>query len=188
MASGEVHKLYHDKLYLPAIALGIIESIFFYLIKVPFYNPITFMVFYLIFYYLGERYISPDLDLLSMTNQESRLFQLKKKNIILGLIGLFWMIMCLVYAWTIGKHRSFWSHSLPFGTIFRVIWFILIPLLFITNWIASFNEWLIKDWFYQFYCEYWLINLLLGSFFSLLFGDSIHSILDSSYFKRINIK
>ena len=186
MSDGVTHKKAHDKLYPVAIILGLVESFIF--IKLPYYNVYSFWLFYIIFYALGENYISPDLDLISMTKEESNLFQLKKKNIILGLIGLFWMIMCLIYAWIIEKNRSFWSHGIGIGTILRILWFLIVPLLSLMNWIASINGWAIKDYFYEFYGEFWMLSLLLGSFCALFFSDLIHLFMDGYFAGKGNTK
>lgn len=135
------------------------------------------------FYFLGERYISPDLDLLSLSDSDGRFLRLRKVNIVLGLFGLFWVILWLIYAWLINKHRSFFSHGLIVGTVLRMAW-LSIPFLFIINWIATLNGWTIDEYWYQFYCEYYLIDLLLGMFFGLLLSDCIHILLDSEFAKN----
>jgi hypothetical protein len=181
MADGITHQRWHDRLWGFSIICGISEALIFMFL--PNYNAVLFIVFYIIFYWLGEKYISPDCDLIGMSNQDGHLIQLKKKNIILGLVGLFFLLWSLIYAWSVPKHRSIFSHGLIIGTIIRIIWYILIPLFVILNWIGSFNGWVIPNYYFEFYAEYWLNSFLLACFCSLLFSDNVHLILDLEWAK-----
>ena len=180
IAPGIVHVEFHDRLWIFSILVGIGECLFF--INIPHYNPIIFMVFYIFFYLLGERWISPDFDILGLSSQDGRLLQLRQKNILFGILGLFWVIWWLIYAWIINKHRSFWSHGLFIGTLGRVVW-LFIPFLFIVNWIGTLNGWKISGYWYEFYADYYLVSFVLAAIFGLFSSDMIHMLLDTEWSK-----
>jgi hypothetical protein len=182
MADGKNHIIAHDRMWGFAIIFGIIEAIIFN-IWIKDFNLILFIVLYIFWYHIGERYISNDLDLDSMSAQEGRLLHLKSINIFMGLFGLIFMILSLCYSWVIPKHRHWLSHSIPLGTFIRCIWFIWLPMFFVFNWIGSFIGWTIKDYYFEFYCDWWLYPMLLSSFFALIFSDAIHLVMDSSFAK-----
>jgi uncharacterized metal-binding protein len=180
MADGETHVAYHNRLWIPALFVGGIEAIIFS--GIPYYNFYLFIIFYVLFYYLGENYLSPDLDLQSLSGQDAKMIRLRNLNIVLGLFGLFWGLWSFIYAWIINGHRKTLSHGWGIGTLFRLFFYTL-PFFLLMVWFGSFNGWTIGDFWYEFYCEYWLVSYLLAGFFALFFSDSIHLILDTEYAK-----
>lgn len=180
IADGATHVAYHNRLWIPAIVVGVCEAFAF--INIPFYNIYIFIMCYIVFYYLGENFLSPDLDLQSLSGQDARMIALRKLNIIFGLFGLFWSLWSFIYAWIINGHRRALSHGWILGTLFR-LFFYNIPFVFILNMIGTYNGWFLPQYWYEFYCEYWLVSYLLASFCALFFSDGIHLILDTEYAK-----
>jgi hypothetical protein len=184
IADGKNHIIAHDKMWGLVIILGVIEcGIFYYWI--PGFNIFVFLILYPMWYHLGERYISCDLDLDSMSGQEGRMLHLKSVNIIVGLFGLIFMILSLCYSWCIPKHRHWTSHSVPIGTFLRCVWFIWLPIFIVLNWVGSFLSWTVWEYYFQFYGEMWINGLLLSSFCALCFTDIIHLIMDLPASKNI---
>ena len=187
MAPGIEHCKAHNKLWIPSIITGIVESIILqYFFKN--YNEwfiVIFILFYLLCYSIAEHYISPDLDLLSISGQDGRALTKIKNNVILGIVGLLFAMWSMVYSWIMqffGGHRGL-SHTFILGTLTRMIWFNT-PIFFILwflKWYWGF-EWN-KIW-YNFYMDWWLFGYVLGQFFSWLFSDVVHSVMDSEYAKN----
>jgi len=138
----------------------------------------VFYLCYLTIYGLGEKYISCDNDLVGLSNQDGEFLRLRKKNFVLGLVGLFFLLWNMVYAWLVPHHRHWTSHGLIISSVLRIIWYFIIPIFFILNQIGTFFEWPISDYYYQFSCDIWLNSFLLASVFALVFNDLIHQILD----------
>ena len=139
--------------------------------------------FYILFYFLGENYVSPDIDLISISGQDGRMLSLGKKNFIFGIFGLLFAIWSMVYSWInqfLGGHRNFWSHSLVISTIGRMIWF-NIPFVVILWGVVAYWGW--ADWYYQIYLDVYLVSLLLAQFCAWSFSDTIHLIYDSEWAK-----
>lgn len=78
--------------------------------------------------YLLGRYISPDLDLIGINNDESRMMEE------LGPVGVVGVMLFFPYAYMmrflgIGRrgHRNFFSHFPYISTTIRILWLLLIP-------------------------------------------------------------
>ena len=134
---------------------------------------------------MGEKLISPDLDLISISGQDGRALSYIKKNPLLGIFGLFFALWSMVYSWCmipLGGHRNMWSHGLIIGTIGRMIWFNL-PLTII-GYMVSYNLIGIKsDFYYNLWMDYWLLPYLAAQFLAWNFSDAIHILLDQEFVK-----
>lgn len=170
MPSGKVH----NKLWKKGIRLSFIGFIGMYIVLdflIPFIsNPfscisehcfsisLVVLVGSLSGYLLGK-WITPDLDLFGITQNE---WDVVKKG---KLLGLFFVIYWLPYGYIFkGRHRSFWTHSYIWSTLLRVIYgFFWVYLLGVNIGIE------LKSF------------LIFGLFIGLLMSDSIHIWADHNY-------
>jgi hypothetical protein len=202
MAPGNVHRYYHDKFWLFGflISFGIGIIVF----RNNLFHLMIYEISYVIFYWLGENVVSPDLDQIVVGSQDAKLItfgekiaiRLKKLKFLAKIIGffvglpaLFFSLWSAVYAYGnqfLGGHRNFWSHSFMISTVGRMIWFDIV--IFIGIW--NFYLFGVKSWrwntslSFEFYLDVWLFSALLGQFLAWTISDSIHLILDSRWAKE----
>ena len=200
MADGKNHQLAHNKFWIPSIILALIAG--FVIFRDSFFQVFLFDVFFLIFYWLGENVVSPDLDLISISGQDGRMItfgmDVTKKlrsGFFSKLIGFFIGIPTLLFSnWSsfysytmqfLGGHRNFWSHSLFVSTLGRMIWF---------NTIIAFILWFLflhgrqywnwsNDISFNLYLDIWLEPFSMAQFLAWVISDSIHIAMDTEYAK-----
>ena len=189
MADGITHRKYLNKGWIIILPLGIVvTSITFSL------TPYWYL--YGLFLYLNyflARYIDCDSDHISYTMAESDLVNsLKKMNIVFGFFGAMFVGYGFLYSYLIslvGGHRSFFSHSVPVGTVGRIIFFNL-P---VAKWCWDFYNfglqkwgWIISIGFYESTkMQIWLIPYLSMQLLAWCIGDIIHLILDQEWAKGL---
>ena len=185
MADGVTHLKYHDRLWIVAI---IVMAIIGYILYSMGINPIEYIVLYMIFYGIGEYFISPDLDLLSVTGQDGRALTLIKSNVILGcLLGLPFAMWSLIYSWfmqLLGGHRNPWSHGIIIGTLGRMLWFNL-PLTLVGIVVSLIMQWPRGTWGYNLYLDLWFPSYIYAQFTAWFMSDLWHIILDTQWAKGI---
>jgi hypothetical protein len=205
MADGVTHVKYHDKMWVVGFVFALIlgAGIFYKSLA----NFLIFVVLYIFFYAIAERFISPDLDLLSLSAQDGRMIMLGKHTLekirhwnffirvllipfcfVLGLFGLFTAQYSMAYAWLIefgGGHRSVFSHSPVLSTLIRQLWF-NVPISFVINWIFTIGNqrfaW--HSIYWELYLDYWLVPYLLAQFVAWSVSDITHLVLDSDWAKN----
>jgi len=111
-------------------------------------------------YFLG-RYLSPDLDLVGINDDEARAMRELK------IFGAFFAAYFLVYAYLmrfvgIGRkgHRNFFSHFPIVSTAIRLAWVLAIPAAVI--------------WWYRIEPQTWWWITLVGIFSGLTLADTMH--------------
>ena len=173
MPDGQIHYEYWSKLKTPARIIALVT--FNIILRVTNLSLIICSIFFfgqILAYELLGRYLDPDLDQPSWTAAEGRM--IKDFGVFALPLLAYWsvyayFIFALAYITkttngSLGGHRTFWSHSIPLGTIIRFVFaFWWTPFV-----ITYFNgEYL-----------YYSITLLLGMFVGLVNSDSIHIYLD----------
>lgn len=157
MPGGKVH---YDlwKTFLPLAALTGAASA----ALVDFYTGVIFVIAY----WLG-RYIDPDLDLIGITNAESRMMRELK---IFGVALVMWFVPYAYFMRFVGigrkGHRNFFSHFPGVSTIIRVAWMLWLPLLIL--W-----------WYYPIERSVLLRDGLAALIVGLTFADLIHYLADA---------
>jgi len=185
MSDGKTHEKYLRHGWKVAIPLGIALSI---LLKNVLYIPLIYINFWVC------DVLDPDADQLGWTKSEGDFARITKKFKI-GFVGIIWFSWWSIYAYIVGMfggHRSRTSHSLPWGTIGRMIWFNIPPfvLLFfigsygISHWWTTHQNWF-SGVYWNLYLDVWLIPYFLSQFASWTVGDAIHLWLDFGNIKRI---
>ena len=136
------------------------------------------------------RLIDPDLDHASLSLAEGTGMRFFDNIWFVGwILRAFWMGMTAMYSGIIlqfGGHRSFFSHSLPVGTIGRIIFFNA-PIFYFFYW-KEINEVGIFTWsnmYYRWNMQIWLIPFYFSQFVMLSIGDAIHLLLDTEIVKNV---
>lgn len=188
MADGKTHERYYNSLGWPLVFLSIGLVLFLGRLSV---NSIILSVFILLNYKLAD-FIDPDADQLIQVQGDWELYQESKRfGCLGGFVGMliigYWQGYSAIIA-QIGGHRSFWSHSLVFGTLGRMVYhnvpyLILFSLFYLFS--SYFWGWSIDVFIFQFYFDFWLGLYFLGQFIAWSIGDSIHLLLDTNWAKGI---
>jgi uncharacterized metal-binding protein len=117
--------------------------------------------------YLLGKYISPDLDLIGVTTDESRLMEDFK------IVGVVVVMIYFPYAYLmrfvgLGKHghRNFFSHFPFVSTAIRLLWLLILPLVLL-YWLAGYT------------LGFYALQTLLGVFLGLGIADSYHAVADA---------
>ena len=103
--------------------------------------------------------LTPDLDQISISKSEWRLVKR------FGPFGFIWCAYWWLYAWII-PHRSFWSHFPIVGTILRLAYITIPPIIF----------YVYKG--YSVVLPEFILEGLVGVFVGLAMSDFIHWIMD----------
>jgi hypothetical protein len=184
IADGATHFLWYKRSIIISAILGLLYV--WMLLPYAFaINPVLFTVFYIVNYSLAI-IVEPDLDQLGLTSSEGRAMRgSKRANILVGLLGAFWVMWWFLYAWFIGLvggHRSLFSHGAIVGTIGRMVWFNL-PIAAFLFGIKWYWGW--SDWWYQLYMDVWLCPYLLSQLLAWILSDAVHLTLDTEWSKGI---
>lgn len=203
MSDGKTHKYYHDRLWLPNIAISVVLAVVLHttIFNFDFWKSFLFLLSFFLHYLLGENIISCDLDQISVGSQDARLItygkdfaeRFHKSNILIrffanifgyvfGLPGVILFGYSALYAYTIsfvGGHRSFFSHFPVVGTIGRMIWEAIPVAIVLMIWYAyGVANWGWNNFPYYMYLDIWLSPVILGQFLGLNNSDLIHIYLD----------
>lgn len=187
LSDGITHEKYLRKGWFIIIPLGVS---FLFLGKLNILYPIFLCINFLIC-----EFLSPDADQLGLVKEEGDILRTFRR-FYLGPLGAvivgYWTVyaeICLYF----GGHRSWFSHGWVVGTFGRMVWFNL-PLVmgFYQFYLKGVAEWGwhsfgVIGWNY-FYMDIWLIPYLITQLCAWEIGDSIHLILDTDWFKRLNNK
>ena len=169
MTTGENHlKIWKLFLFINILISFCVGISVFILTSNPTYAIIVF-VGYSTGYLLGY-YISPDLDLVGITSEESRLMR-DFKIIGVGVVMWFFPYAYLMRFVGLGKkgHRNFFSHSLV-GTVIRHAW-----LFGIFECVYLYLE----------YPPSYLLYAVSGNILGMMFADTLHYFGDSKLYKFI---
>lgn len=179
MADGRTHEKYLRKGWAVIIPLGAVLLIAF-----------RWNWLYPLFLYLNFAlcdFIDPDLDHGIVTKGEWDALRIAKRYY-LGLIGAIFVAYSFIYAYLIGKHRSWKSHGWIIGTIGRMIWFNL-PLGTLVAYMVNHSivNWGTPSWdivgFNYYWMNVWLKPYLLAQFIAWSIGDGTHLLLDTEWAK-----
>jgi hypothetical protein len=169
MADGETHEKWRRVGFIGIVVLEV-GGIIYWTSTFPQRNEIFLCMVSLLFNYFLTRYISPDLDQLTMTSQEARMF---KELSIFGLLGMMWWLgYAGIMAILVGKgsaHRSKLTHTIIPGTLIRMIWF-NIPISLVLYFVHQKYQLLSYS--------YLVAPYLIGQFISWSYADIIHFTLD----------
>lgn len=136
------------------------------------------------------RLIDPDLDHASLSLAEGTGMRFFDNIWFVGWIfRAIWMGMTAMYSGIIlqfGGHRSFFSHSLPVGTIGRMIFFNA-PLFYFFYWkeMTDVGVFIWSNMYDRWDMQIWLMPFYLSQFIMLSIGDSIHLLLDTEFVKNV---
>jgi len=153
------------------------------------YNWLFSFIFCLWNYWLC-RLLDPDLDMLGETTSESTGIRMLRRIPLIGwLLLAFWVSYTTFYAAIIssfGGHRSWLSHGLIVGTVFRMIFF-NIPMWTFIYWerIRAGRTWDFSQSYIDWNMDSWLVPYYLSQFLLLNLGDAIHLLLDTGIVKGI---
>jgi hypothetical protein len=145
----------------------------------------------LLFYnYSWCNIVGPDLDQITITDQEGRALRgTKKSGCIIGFFGALWVAYWFMYAWLIslfGGHRSWASHGFEIGTIIRMAYYnfgIVATVFEFENFIKYL--WQSPIITFNLHLNIWLIPYLVTQFVSWSVADGIHLILDIKSVEKI---
>lgn len=180
MADGKTHLIYYNKGWYFIALSSVPLSAGMGLLFNSFLFGILFFVFYIINYWKCS-YISPDQDLLLLTDFEWRLIANGKKKFwwVGGFIATCIVAWWILYGYISGKHRSWYSHGWGIGTIGRMIHHNIPFFCFF----VGINNWNVYTAYYNNYMGYWLMPYLISQFISWFIADAIHLILDLNWSK-----
>lgn len=161
MSKGVVHYKYYKKFRIVFLLIAVIFLYPSYFIYKDLLISIVFFLSIITGYYFIGNYVDPDFDLISITYGEGRM--MRDFKVIGKLLYIYWVpyaFICQIF----GGHRSWFSHGIMIGTIFRLM-YLLIPF-----------------WIWFFYTGQDLYELEIVGFLGLWFGlgvaDFIHIYLD----------
>lgn len=200
MADGKTHVKYHNLFWFPSLILSLFSSFLFFRHNI--FILCLFNAFFILNYWLAENFVSPDLDLISISGQDGRMIGSGKyisnslgKGYLSKIVGFFVGIPGLLfsqhssnYSYAMqffGGHRNFWSHSFIISTIGRIIWFnllVFIGLGLIYSFGVTVWEWS-GTFSYDLFLDIWLLPYLSAQFLAWLISDSIHLFLDTEFWK-----
>ena len=203
MADGHTHVAYHNKLWIPSVAISVAIALIYF--GNNFLHLILFEIFFILFYWIGENLVSCNLDQIGVGSQDARAITFGKKDIsdklekkigfvskfigyFLGIIPFLFSEWSAFYAYTnqfLGGHRNPFSHSLVLSTILRMIWFDVIFYMMANQIYASgVSGW---HWtgtmYFDLYMDVWLVPVLVSQFIAWTITDATHLTLDTEWAK-----
>ena len=165
MPNGKIHHELWMNYRVPAVTASIALVVPAYYATGSMETALTISLSSIAGYLIGI-FLTPDLDLISITDSEALAI---KSVVFLPLIA--WSTLYARIMQVFGGHRSMWSHLPVFSTFIRLCWFSfpLVALMYFLGWLGHGQNY---------------IPYFVGLLFGLSMSDTVHSVADFSFSLR----